>query len=258
MSDEEEDYMSDAFLAKLQDVTPSLIKNNSVKRQNEIEMKKKEQIRNRNKPIHEVQKEKLKEGLNKAITSDNKGFAMLSRMGFKPGTSLGKASSQSSAITEPIKININSDGRSGLGTQTAVRENRERQLNNLKRKMKASDMTPEEYRKQMREASDKKQEVWDLHKLQKTCRILDLEHSVKFPIHPWFWPKDWSKKNEESSEDDDDEESEKRPELADAVKLEMLRKFLRNSYFYCEFCGHQYTNAKEMLDKCPGPLKDDH
>jgi hypothetical protein len=40
MSDEEEDYMSDAFLAKLQDVTPSLIKNNTVRRQNEIEKQK--------------------------------------------------------------------------------------------------------------------------------------------------------------------------------------------------------------------------
>jgi hypothetical protein len=41
MSDEEEDYMSDAFLAKLQDVTPSLIKDSNVKRKNQIEMRQK-------------------------------------------------------------------------------------------------------------------------------------------------------------------------------------------------------------------------
>lgn len=203
MSDEEEDYMSDAFLAKLQDVTPSLIKNTSVKRQNELELKKKELLRNK-KPIHEQQKEKLKEGLNKAITSDNKGFAMLSKMGFKPGTSLGKSSTDSTAIKEPIKINVNNDGRSGLGTQTAVREHHERQLSNLKRKINAADMSAEDYRKQMRNVSDKRQEVWDLHKLQKTCRILDLEHHAKYPIHPWFWPEDKSKKDD--SDDDEDEE----------------------------------------------------
>lgn len=217
MSDEEEDYMSDAFLAKLPDVKPSLIQNQSLKRQMEIEAKQKEQqIKNKYKPIHEVQKEKLKEGLNKALTSDNKGFAMLSKMGFKAGDSLGKSSglTESSAIKEPIKINVNNDGRSGLGTQTAVRENRERQLNNLKRKMKASDMTPEEYRKQMREVTDKKQTVWDLHKLQKTCRIVDLEHHVRFPIHPWFWPEDRSKKDDSSDDDEEEEAAESRPEIS--------------------------------------------
>lgn len=204
MSDEEEDYMSDAFLAKLPDVTPSLIRNTSVKRQNEIELKKKEQQMKIRKPIHEQQKDQLKEGLNKAITSDNKGFAMLSKMGFKPGTSLGKSSADSTAIKEPIKINLNHDGRSGLGTQTAVREHHERQLNNLKRKINAADMSADEYRKQMREVSDRRQGIWDLHKLQKTCRIIDLEHHVKYPIHPWFWPEDKTKKDE----DDEDEEEE--------------------------------------------------
>ncbi|CRK98978.1 CLUMA_CG012029, isoform A [Clunio marinus] len=257
MSDEEEDYMSDAFLAKLQDVTPSLINNSAVKRRNEIETKKKEQQgKHRYKPVREMQNEKLKEGLNKAITSDNKGFAMLSKMGFKPGTSLGK-SSQATAITEPIKINLNTDGRMGLGTQTAVKEHRERQLSNLKRKMDAADLTPEEYRKQMREAADKKQIVWDLHKLQKTCRILDLEKNVKFPIHPWFWPKDFSKKDD-SSEEDEEEINNKEKELTDSERLEMLRKFLRASYFYCEYCGHQYKDGTDFMNGCPGPSKDDH
>jgi len=39
MSSDEEDYMSDAFLAKLQDVKPSLVTNNTVKRRNEIELR---------------------------------------------------------------------------------------------------------------------------------------------------------------------------------------------------------------------------
>lgn len=207
MSDEEEDYMSDAFLAKLQDVKLSLIQNSSMKRQHEIETKRLEQLKNKSKPMHEVQKEKMNEGLNTALASDNKGFAMLSKMGFKPGTSLGKASQSSTAIKEPIKINLNLDGRSGLGTQTAVKERHEKQLNNLKRKMQASDKSAEDYRKQMREVTDKKQTIWDLHKLQKTCRILDLESHVKCPIHLWFWPEDMSKKNESSDEDEEEEEA---------------------------------------------------
>lgn len=221
MSDEEDDYMSDAFLAKLEDVKPSLIKNNTAKRQMEIEKRQREEQMRKHRPIHVVQKEKMKEGLGKAISSDNKGFAMLSKMGFKPGTSLGKSSADSTAIKVPISINLNSEGRSGLGTQTARKEVQERQLSNLKRKLQASDMSTEDYRKQMREATDRKQVVWDLHKLQKTCRIIDLEHSVHFPIHPFFWPKDFSK--QEEIDDDDDEEETSECELPVSV-VELLNQ----------------------------------
>lgn len=81
MSDEEEDYMSDAFLAKLQDVTPSLIKNSTIRRKNEIESRQKKE--KEKKSIHEQEKNKLEEGLNKAIAKDNKGFNLLAKMGYK-------------------------------------------------------------------------------------------------------------------------------------------------------------------------------
>ncbi|KAG5681438.1 hypothetical protein PVAND_010874 [Polypedilum vanderplanki] len=249
MSDEE-DYMSDAFLAKLQDVKPSLITNSTVRRRNEIEMRQ-QKAKEKSKPIHEVQKEKLKEGLNKAISSDNKGFKLLSKMGYQAGTSLG---TNSEGIKEPIKINIQSEGRLGLGIETVIKETRERQINNLKRKINSSDMSTEEYRKQMREISDKKQVVWDLHKLQRTCRLIEVDSRVKTPIHPWFWPEEKSK-NE--SKDDEEEEKDKSG-LTDVEKLEMLRKFLRNSYFYCEFCSVQFKDADDMKTSCPGPNKDDH
>lgn len=35
-------------------------------------------------------KDRLDEGLNTALSQDNKGFAMLQKMGYKPGTCLGK------------------------------------------------------------------------------------------------------------------------------------------------------------------------
>lgn len=201
--EEEEDYMSDAFLAKLQDVTPSLIKNNTVKRRNEIEARQmKEKVRK--KPIHEQQKDKLKEGLNKAISSENRGFGLLAKMGYKEGTSLGKNDNSTTAIKEPIKINIQNEGRLGLGTSTMIRETREAQLTSLKRKINASDLSTEDYRKQMREVTDKKQTIWDLHKLQRTCRLLDIDNRVKAPIHMWFWPEEKKKDVEESDEEEDE------------------------------------------------------
>lgn len=209
MSDEEEDYMSDAFLAKLEanDVRPSLIKNQTVKRKNEIEMKQKEVKEKRHKPMHEIQKEKLKEGLNKALSEDNKGFAMLTKMGFKAGSSLGKSSTSSSAIKVPIKLNLNQEGRSGLGTISESREKTNQALDTLKKHMNANNLSSEEFRQQLREQNESKQVIWDLHKLQKTCRIIDLEHRINFPIHPWFWPEDRSSNKDEENEDNEDDKN---------------------------------------------------
>ena len=39
MSSDEEDYMSDAFVAMFEDGKPSLVTNNSTKRRNEIELR---------------------------------------------------------------------------------------------------------------------------------------------------------------------------------------------------------------------------
>lgn len=214
MSDED-DYMSDAILLKIDDVKPSLIKNNSVKHANENESRKMkliEEARLRNRPMHVIQKEKLKEGLNKAISSDNKGFAMLKKMGFKAGTSLGK-SGTSEAIKEPIKIVMKADQRSGLGVETAAREMRDEQLINFKRKIQESDMSAEDYRKKMREQSDTKQVDKDLRKLQKCCRMIELDKRVKFPIHSWFWPENKPLKNDSDDSSEEEEEPEK-PELS--------------------------------------------
>ena len=37
-----------------------------------------------------LEAEKREEGLNSAIGAENKGFALLSKMGYKPGMALGK------------------------------------------------------------------------------------------------------------------------------------------------------------------------
>ena len=42
------------------------------------------------KPKKVLEAEKREEGLKSAISSDNKGFALLSKMGYKPGMSIGK------------------------------------------------------------------------------------------------------------------------------------------------------------------------
>lgn len=94
--EEEEDYMSDAFLLETESTKPGLIartmapshvkKFNKEKRIKEVN----ERHRQANKPSQEIEKKKREEKLNTALDSSNKGFAMLAKMGFKVGSGLGK------------------------------------------------------------------------------------------------------------------------------------------------------------------------
>lgn len=43
------------------------------------------------KPISVIQNEKREEGMKTAISSENKGFQLLQKMGYQPGQSLGKS-----------------------------------------------------------------------------------------------------------------------------------------------------------------------
>lgn len=77
------------------DVRPGLLFSHSSKHKAQMEKRKRQKDtahQQRFKSIKKVQEERLEEGLSTAISHDNKGFSMLQKMGYKPGTSLGKQS----------------------------------------------------------------------------------------------------------------------------------------------------------------------
>lgn len=59
---------------------------NQMKKKNEYERL------NKNIGIRELEEQRRQEGLEKAIDSNNKGFALLQKMGYKPGLGIGKNS----------------------------------------------------------------------------------------------------------------------------------------------------------------------
>ena len=131
MSDDEEcDYMSEDFLQKClpKDVTPGLMKTQRQKREHEV-LKYQEQLKDDaqrakrlKKGQRELEQEARDEGLATALDTSNKGFALLSKMGYKPGMRLGREdeSGAGRGILEPIPLQLK-EGRGGLGRDETMR-----------------------------------------------------------------------------------------------------------------------------------------
>lgn len=176
MSDNECDYMSDNFLAQSvsthEDIRPGLLKSRSEKRQNELAKKKVESDKLntvKNKSIKVLEKEKLELGLQTPINNSNKGYAMLERMGFKSGSTLGKTGR---GLTEPISVPTLRNFREGLGVKAALVEMREKKKR-TRAEAKAAEPSLQDFRARMSEEVNEREAGIDLFKSQKTCYSLD-------------------------------------------------------------------------------------
>ncbi|KDN47922.1 hypothetical protein RSAG8_03342, partial [Rhizoctonia solani AG-8 WAC10335] len=143
MSDEEEDYLSDKFLASLEAPKPATSNLSYAERrrvaQREAERKR---VEGRIKSRREMEEEARREGLSRSLFEQedsaeggqpsNKAMSMMLKMGFKPGESLGKKDEpvkppsddvpdtkatekvKSGHLTEPLPLAVWA-GRKGLG-----------------------------------------------------------------------------------------------------------------------------------------------
>uniref|UniRef100_A0A1I7WAR9 G-patch domain-containing protein n=1 Tax=Heterorhabditis bacteriophora TaxID=37862 RepID=A0A1I7WAR9_HETBA len=87
-----DDYMSDNLLEQINDVKPGITTDRNHKRMLKIENERAE-LQMNSRTIYnqrELEKVRREEALSKPVPESSKGFALLSKMGFKPGMSLGK------------------------------------------------------------------------------------------------------------------------------------------------------------------------
>ncbi|KAI4491677.1 hypothetical protein M0804_003069 [Polistes exclamans] len=265
MSDEE-DYMSDKFLELSEKcATPSLVYRHTDKRQFELEKKKAEheaKMKEKNKSIHLIEHEKREEGLSNAITSNNKGFALLMKMGYKPGQGIGKTES---GIIEPIGVELKAD-RHGLGKAPKQKVTKKKIVDT---RLDNSHM--KDFRERMAEKKLEQMLKIDLYKSQKICQQLDTKANIEEPQESWFWLNDTEKEDEseekekdnneqekEEEEEEEDKEKEEEEELTVNEKLDILTKYLRGKYFYCIWCGVLFDNEDDLRDNCPGCTRNDH
>lgn len=148
------------------DVRPGLVKSHKIARRMKMEEKKEQteaEQRHKQKPVRQLEEERREEGLKSAIPSDNKGFSMMAKMGYKQGDTIGRSSS--SGIVEPISIQIKSD-RGGLGREAAIKQlqeykNRLRQTK-AEQKNETSTSSISQFRQRMAQKTSDKQLEADL------------------------------------------------------------------------------------------------
>lgn len=238
--------MSDEFLQScinsIGDERPGLIK--SRKEQREHDIMKNKFVSNKTKDsIKSDEITALEEGLTKAINSDNKGFLMIQKMGFKPGMGLGK---KNSGITDPLSLSLKNDRR-GLGAESRKQMQMRKKQMELEKREKMTNV--DDYVTVTSKKHRERQAAGDLRKSKRVCHQLDVQAGIEKPNEDWFWPEEYVKK------DEDDLQAEENVDVYE--NLNILTEYLRKTYYYCIWCGVQYTDEKDLQD-CPGPERDLH
>ncbi|NXA51707.1 GPT11 protein, partial [Nothocercus julius] len=239
-----------------QDVRPGLPMVRRVREAIQKEEKQKEaNEKNRQKSVKEEEKERREEVLRSALGNENRGFALLQKMGYKSGQALGKSGE---GIVEPIPLNIKT-GVSGLGHEEFKKRKAEEKLESYRQKLhmkkKANEQAADQFRTRFKNKQEERKMEGDLRKSQRACQQLDKQKDIDVPKEIWYWiePEEEEKKDEEEKEDECASS-----EISVSEKLRLLTAYLREEHFYCIWCGITYEDAEDLSSNCPGDSAADH
>lgn len=276
MSDaDEDDYMSEAVLALCEDKRPGLVHNRTKARQYTLEaLSRQKNAQNKTVSKKALEQQNRTSGLETALGPDNKGFALLSKMGYKPGMGIGKHDNK--GRVEPISIDVKKD-RGCLGKDTAARQ-RQAEMASMRARMVHRRQAMEgklkvDFSQRMRERIEGREIQKDLKQSQRICHQLDESKNIIQPEYSWFWPEALRLDNPDNSDYDDEllynnaatsEETEEYDE-EDAEEdweprdqLELITQYLRTQHLYCLWCGTTYADDRDMKENCPGITATDH
>ncbi|XP_064602068.1 G patch domain-containing protein 11-like [Liolophura sinensis] len=287
----EDDYMSDAILKQCQDVRPGLLSSKSSREKQREHIHQEKNRKNVTKPRNVLEREKREEGLASAMSSENKGFALLQKMGYKPGMAIGK---KGEGRVEPIPVIVKTN-RSGLGQEAHQKRKQEMQAM-MRISMAAKRRKMEEQHKgdfverKSKQFSEKLAER-DLYKSQKVCEQLDSQKGIEEPGELFFWPEACLPGSDRVTQEDDtcedkagdqdtgyrltafdpfeisEEETDQEldhmppPDLKDLTtqdKLEILTLYLRRKHLYCVWCATTFDDKADLEENCPGSTSEAH
>ena len=215
----------------------------------------------KSRPLSE--QEVLAAGLAKPIESDNVGFQMLSKIGFRAGEEKAKP---------PLDLKVKSD-RMGVGLDTQLKESAKRIRNQAvedakKRRLEEEDIRDLYVRSRGEEFEAKR--VWgQIHRAKRV--LANLNEAMNIVSAASNVVVDPAQIFVEDSESSSEEESVGGAEVAknkaeeEKKKLEPLRVLqvvideLRGPpYFWCFWCGCKYEDEADMEANCPGQFEEDH
>eukprot|EP00041_Stephanoeca_diplocostata_P013800 m.244384 g.244384 ORF g.244384 m.244384 type:complete len:342 (-) comp19471_c0_seq6:586-1611(-) len=191
---DDDDYMSDKFLSSLDPKTTKV--RHVDPRWETPAWKRKAKLQEKiaaNEKRQRLEAERVNEhearniGLATPISSDNKGFKMLAKMGYAKGQGLGK---NGAGRSEPVGVDVKS-GRHGLGRESLLAKQKEVRAAAIdaRRRLreKRSGRMQESFREQMRMKYENKQAERDLPPAQRACEELDTARGITDSIL-WFRP----------------------------------------------------------------------
>lgn len=210
--------------------------------------------------------ERRAEALAQPLPADNKGFQLLTKMGYRPG----------SDQTQPIPVTLKQD-RLGLGRQSAAAARRERDrqreeaaAQQAERARLEGEATLQIQRHSFQQArADQfaaRRVQGQLKAAQRSCEDLDRRAGVNGNV---MWQEASGQTQQEPEQPNDGDEAagegvvvaaerERWEALPAPEQLTQLIAYLRTRYRYCMFCGVQYDDAHDLREHCPGPLEEDH
>jgi Domain of unknown function (DUF4187)/G-patch domain len=115
--------------------------------------------------------------LSKQLGSANKGFKMLSKLGYKPGMPLGKGSASN---LEPIRVEMKED-RSGIGIETEKKRKAKETMANIAKKAREDEGT---YRDRMAEERAEKRREAQIAGAQKIAEKFDVKRDEEQSLPP--------------------------------------------------------------------------
>lgn len=206
---EEEDYMSDSFINVQEDVRPGVPMLRQIREARRKEEKQQQaNLKNRQKSLKEEERERRDIGLKNALGCENKGFALLQKMGYKSGQALGKTGD---GIVEPIPLNVKT-GKSGIGHESLLKRKAEERLESYRRKIhmknQSEEKAAEEFRMRLKSKQDELRLEGDLRRSQRACQQLDAQKNIQVPREVWYWmrPEEETEEEEEEKEEQDEDE----------------------------------------------------
>lgn len=281
IDEEEEDYMSEDFLKSLERQSQASNKNRTYSERRKITVRQQKE-RGIIKPLKEREKESLERGLATKIGEENKGFAMLAKMGYTDGMTIGK---NKDGLVEPLPV-VKKAGKGGIGLPS----------NTTARKRALDDGTPDiesdqgcddassaaSFRERANARFALARLTADIKRCRKTCEQLDNQAGTE-DGKAYYWPSqaivrkeieslsmigevvevevevEGSEEEEEDVLEDPADEARRRFEELDVEEMfKEVNTYLRERHHYCLYCGEKYASDAELVENCPGPTSDDH